>query len=220
MVAPLWPCFRPFDSLPSFSHPLPPTFPLLFTRNERRWVIDDNFADLCYGHTYTHPQHPPHRPHLSLSFASSSSGSHVNNVVAEPEWGQGSNGETYCAVKAVCKWPINNQRPCISRCNMVPVWACLCLNWGEFYIFVFNSFIFARNIKPNGNTDTNKSLPHAVSTCVVVEAPWMAPDKLIVIPAVRVMKSRGSAGVCLTSAIGTSAAQLVIRVRSGPKIRS
>lgn len=90
---------------------------------ERDGVIDDDSADLCNFrmHTYTYF----FSSQDSFCFCFLSSGFSLNDVVPGPEWGQESNGETYWAVKAVCKWPINNKRPRISRCNIVPRSVCV-----------------------------------------------------------------------------------------------
>lgn len=142
-VAPLWPSWSPLSlCLHSLISPLPPISPTLFMDQEGRWVIDGNSADLWFLHTHTHTQErekervspfPPQAPSLFLSL---SYGSHMNNVVLKPEWGQESNGETYSAVRAVYKWPINNQRPGIRRDNTVFVFMCTCFIEGRLFYLV------------------------------------------------------------------------------------
>lgn len=103
---------------------LPPSLPPLCTRRRGGLLM----IILQTPVTSTHTHHFP--PQASSLFCFLSSGSHMNNVVPKPKWGQESNGETYCAVKAVSKWPINNQRPRISRCNIVsppPPCVCVCV---------------------------------------------------------------------------------------------
>lgn len=76
-----------------------PPSPPLFMCKDGRWVIDGNSADFCYFHTYMHT-HMPFPPLASSLFLFLSSSSHMNNAVPKPEWGQESNGETYCGLSA------------------------------------------------------------------------------------------------------------------------
>lgn len=70
-------------------------------------------------HAHTLAPFPINRRHLSV--APLSYGSCMNNASHKPDRGQEPNGEVHCAVKFACKWPINNERLCISRWNIVCV---------------------------------------------------------------------------------------------------
>lgn len=117
---------RVCPSMTLLQPPCQSSLPSVYTR---RWgrllmIIPQTSVPFC-THSRTH--HFP--PQASSLFFFLSSGSHMNNVVPKLEWGQESNGETYCAVKAVCKWAINNQEPHVRRCNTMSLYVCASFHW-------------------------------------------------------------------------------------------
>lgn len=109
------PCHSSYMPLIPSSH-LPSSLHVRRVKVELLMITLQTSVPSSSAHTLT-----PYPPQASFLFPFLSFGSHMNDVVPRPELGQGSNGEAYCAVKVVCKWPINNQRSCISGCKTVYV---------------------------------------------------------------------------------------------------